>query len=142
LIFGLSSDWSQLYTFEIDPEGNYSIYLLNNDDWSLLGEGYSPAINKGSATNQLKIVRNGALIEAWANGQILTSISNGAYTGQRHVGLIISTYDDRNLDVHFDNFLVEALSCGAGGLKADEKLVLMRNWERGERFIQSPINEK
>jgi hypothetical protein len=138
LIFGLSSDWSQFYTFEIDPQGNYSIFLYNNENWSLLAEGYSSAINQGSSPNHLKIVRDGTLIEAWVNGQLMISISNGAYTGQRYVGLIISTYDDLNLDVHFDNFLVEALSCGAVTLKSDENLSLMRNWERGEQFTRSP----
>jgi hypothetical protein len=140
LIFGLSDDWSQFYSFDIDPQGNYSIFLYDNGDWSTLGEGFSTAIHQGSTTNHLKIVRNGSLIEAWANGNLLSSISNNAYTGQRYVGLIASTFDERNLDVHFDNFLVEPLSCGAGTVTADENLSLTKNLEKVEQFIRSPIN--
>jgi VCBS repeat-containing protein len=140
ILFGLADDWSQFYSFEIDPQGYYSIFLYDNGDWSTLGEGFSPAINQGSATNHLKIVRNGKLIEAWANGNLLSSISNNAYTGQRYVGLIASTYDVGNLDIRYDNFLLKPLTCGSGILKSDENLSLEKNWERGKRFIRSPIN--
>ena len=33
LLFGLSDDWSQYYSFEIYPDGWYGIYENNNGNW-------------------------------------------------------------------------------------------------------------
>jgi hypothetical protein len=81
-----------------------------------LAAGSSLAINQGGAKNLLKVVRNGALIEVWANGQKLASLSDSSFTGNRYVGLIGATFEVPDLDVRFDNFLVESPSCGRGTL--------------------------
>ena len=110
LVFGGADDVSQFYTFEIFPDSSYEIYRFNsNSGWTLLTGGFSGSINPGTATNRLKIERNGSLIKAYANDQLLTSVTDGTFTGARHVGLIVSSYSQPNVDVRFDNFSV----CGS-----------------------------
>lgn len=106
LIFGLSSDWSQFYTFEIDAYGNYGIYRYYSGSWETLAEGTSSSINTGTTKNRLKIKREGNFIEAYANGQLLTSISDGTYTGMRYMGLYNGTFDVCCFNVRYDNFAV------------------------------------
>jgi uncharacterized repeat protein (TIGR01451 family) len=117
LIFGLSDDWSQFYSFEIAPHNippahNYIIFRYNSGNWTPLAAGFSDNISPiWDVTNRLKIERNGSLIRAYANGHLLTSVSDGSYTGSRHVGLIATSSSMPNLDVRFDNFTVDPI-CG------------------------------
>lgn len=111
LLFGLSDDSSQFYDFEIDPSGNYAIYRLDAGTFTPLAGGFSASIHTGTVANRLKLERNGSLIKAYANGQLLTSISDGSYTGLRRVGLIAFSYDQPNVDVRFDNFKAYAVEC-------------------------------
>jgi hypothetical protein len=141
ILVGISDDWSEFYSFEIDPEGYVRFYTYQYGTWYIQQESWKPSINQGNTTNHLKIVRNGQSIRAWVNNDFEEEymwVSGHEYTGQRYIGLIVSNYDDPNLDVRFDNFSMEALSCGAGTLKSDGQLSIMRNWERGEQFIRSP----
>ncbi len=113
LIFGLSDDWEQFYTFEIAPDGYYYLWRYDGGNWTLLLSGYSPSINTGTSTNRIKIERVGAQIKAYANNQLLINTSDGAYTGVRHVGLIVTSYSQPNVDGRFDNFVVCAPGCSA-----------------------------
>jgi hypothetical protein len=111
LLFGLSDDWSQFYSFEISPEyGDYDISKYD-DGWTSLDFGSSNSINTGTTINRLMIKRDGSLIEAYANGELLASVSDGSYTGMRNVGLIVLTYFDPIGDVMFDNFAVYPVTC-------------------------------
>jgi hypothetical protein len=113
LIFGVSDAWTQFYTFEIYPDGAYDIWRFNFGTWTLLVSGSSGSINPGTATNRLKIERNGSLIRAYANGQLLTSISDSSSTGLKQVGVDATAYDQPNVDARFDNFTVYPVTCGA-----------------------------
>jgi hypothetical protein len=115
LIFGLSDDWSQFYSFEILPHGisvNYGLYRYSSGSWVPLAVGFSGSIHPGGATNRIKIVRDGTLIQAYANGQLLESLEDSTYTGSRHVGLIASSYEQANVDARFDSFVVYPAPCG------------------------------
>ena len=81
-----------------------------------LFEGSSGAIKQGSASNLLRVERNGSSIKAYANGALLVSLNDGYYTGTRYVGLVAWTYDVKNVDARFDNFAVYAEGCWAGSL--------------------------
>jgi len=117
LIFGLADDWQQFYTFEIAPEGYYFLWLYNGGNWSLLLNGYSPVISTGTGSNRLKIERVGVQIKAYANDQLLTTLSDSTYTGYRRVGLITTSYNQPNVDARFDNFVMCAPGCsGAASL--------------------------
>lgn len=109
--FGIADDWSSLYTLEIYPDGWFGIYRVDPSDFQTLFEAYSLAINQGSATNQIKIERNGAWINAYANGQLLASVIDSTYTGSLYIGLVVVSEDQENLDIRFDNFKVDPISC-------------------------------
>lgn len=111
IIFGIASDWSTFYTLEIYPDGWYGIYRYNPSNVTPLAEAFSPAIYQGTATNQIKVVRNGASINAYANGQLLASVIDSNYMGSRYVGLVAFSYDQPNVDIRFDNFTVYSSSC-------------------------------
>jgi hypothetical protein len=114
LLFGLSDNWTQFYSVEIRTNGEYQILRYNSSSgWTTLAQGSSGSINTGTATNRLKVERNGSRIRAYANGQFLASVSDGSYTGLRHVGLIASSINQPNVDARFDNFTVYPVTCGA-----------------------------
>lgn len=112
LLFGLSEDWEEFYTFEIAPDGQFSLWCFDsNSGWKELFSGSSSWINPGAATNYLKIERNGDTINAFANGHHLATVENEKFTGPRLFGLIASTYNLPGLDVRFDNFIAYPLTC-------------------------------
>ncbi|MFQ5434749.1 MAG: hypothetical protein ACE5FD_07720, partial [Anaerolineae bacterium] len=110
IIWGLAEDWSQFYTFEISPDGFYRIWQHDDGTWTLLELDSSSHINTGTAGNRLKVERNSSQIKAYVNSQLLTTLTEGSFIGERHVGLIASTYDPVNLDARFDNFDVCSFS--------------------------------
>jgi uncharacterized repeat protein (TIGR01451 family) len=140
LIFGLSDDWSQFYSFEIAPHSippahNYIIFRYNSGNWTPLAAGFSDNISPiWDVTNRLKIERNGSLIRAYANGHLLTSVSDGSYTGSRHVGLIATSSSMPNLDVRFDNFTVDPI-CGAASTALSGASAAGVGFEMGEPGI-------
>ncbi len=111
IVFGLSQDWSTFYTLELYPDGWYGIYRYNYNQVTTLSEAYSPYINQGTALNKLKVERNYDQINAYANDKLLASLSDNFFTGNRYVGLIAFSYDQTNLDVRYDNFVVDQLIC-------------------------------
>lgn len=113
LAFGISDDWREMYTFEIDPIGRFVIWRLDSSGWTFLSTGSSPSINVGTATNRIQVVRNGASIGVYANGQPLSSISDNSFLGARHVGLIATTYVLPNLDTRFNDFSVDETGCAS-----------------------------
>ena len=116
LVLGLSDDWTQFYTLEIDHTGHYMIMRYEVDSgWTRMAFGWSSHIKYSRSTNRLAIERDGLLLNAYANGQFLTSVADGSFTGLRHMGLFVSAWDWGNVDVRFDSFAVYPVGCGACG---------------------------
>ncbi len=116
LLFGLSADWEEFYEFEIGADGYFGVYKYNHGAWTGLASGSSGSIIGGAASNRLKILREGTTIEAYANGTLLTTIADGSFTGSRRLGVIAFSYGDPNVDVRYDNFIVQPVTCaGVGG---------------------------
>ena len=111
IVIGLAQDWSTFYTVEVYPDGWFGIYRYDPSSLVTLAEAFSPAINPGSGVNHLKIVRNGASIDAFANGQPLASVNDGTYTGSLFMGLVVFSYDKSDVDIRFDNFSVHPVTC-------------------------------
>ena len=111
IAFGVAGDWSSFYTLEIFPDGWYGIYRYDPGEVITLAEEFSPAIYQGTASNQIKVEHNGASINAYANGQLLASVTDGTYTGSRYIGLGVFSYDQPNVDIRFDNFSVYPTTC-------------------------------
>jgi len=113
IVFGLADDWSQFYLFEVDAGSGYTIWrYASGSGWRRLAFGYSPFINPSYTTKRLKVDRDGASIRVYLDGHLLASLTDGSYTGSRHVGLYAAAYDSPNVDIRFDNFVVYPLQCG------------------------------
>jgi hypothetical protein len=112
IVFGLTEDWSGFYTFEIDPEGFYTVWKFSdNGGWKNLHVEFSPFINKSTELNQLKVKQAGDSIEFYANGNPLSPPKSNINTGMGYVGLIVSSFDQGNVEARFDNFYVDPLAC-------------------------------
>jgi uncharacterized repeat protein (TIGR01451 family) len=111
IAFGIAGDWSTFYTLEIYPDGWYGIYRYDPGNIVTLSEAFSSAVLQGTASNQIRVERNGSSINAYANNQLLASVTDGTYTGSRYVGLVVISYDQPNVDIRFDNFTVYPSSC-------------------------------
>ncbi|MBL8058263.1 MAG: hypothetical protein JNK29_16280, partial [Anaerolineales bacterium] len=119
LIFGLAADWSSFYLFEIDATGWFGLWRYNsNQTWTRLAGGTSAAIQTGSASNRLKVARNGAAIQALVNNQLVASVSDSTLTGLRRLAVSVFTYNQPDADIRFDNLLVYPVSCGLGNILA------------------------
>lgn len=112
LAFEIASDWTSLYTLEIYPDGWYGLYRYDPGSLSILSEAYSPAIYAGSATNHIKVERNGDSINAFANGQLLVSVKDATYMGFRYFGLAVFSGSQPQVDIRFDNYTVYSVNCG------------------------------
>jgi hypothetical protein len=112
IIFGLTEDWSSFYTFEIDPEGYYTIWQYKNNGFKNLFVNYSPYINKLTEPNRIMVKQAGNSIEVYANGNLLPSKTATTFTGMGYVGLIVSSFEEINVEARFDNFYVDPLACG------------------------------
>lgn len=115
IIFGLSNDWSQLYSFEINPSGNYWLFRKASSAWKILASGSTGFIQPGTAANQLKVERIGNRIWAYINGQLVNVLEDNYYTGLRAYGLVAASYNQPEVDIRFDNFSLYPSSCGAQG---------------------------
>ena len=52
-------------------------------------------------------------IEFYANGNLLTSPKSKINTGMGYLGLIVSSFDQGNVEAWFDNFYVDPIVCGS-----------------------------
>jgi len=114
LQFGLNEDWSQFYEFAI--EGNrYSIWRYSSGSWTPLRNWTSsPAIATGTNWNRLKVIRQGSSISVYVNNQFLATVTDGAFSGFRRIGLASYSPGSGGLDARFDNFSLYPASCGVG----------------------------
>jgi predicted GH43/DUF377 family glycosyl hydrolase len=112
IVFGQSAvEAENFYRFMIRRDGDYCVQRHDAaDGWHQLkcdeAMGYLPY----PATNRLKVVRSGATITAYLNGQWLASVSDGSYMGSLQVGLSAGT-DAGNADLRFDAYGVYPVSC-------------------------------
>ncbi|NIM94746.1 MAG: hypothetical protein GTO18_13680 [Anaerolineales bacterium] len=141
LMFGLSDDWSEFYTFEIDHTGYYAIWIYDAETWSIIADGWSGLIKQGSATNRIQIVRDGSTIDAYVNGYMVTSITDSTYLGSRYVGVMAYAYELPNVDVRFDNFQVYPLTCGGEPVSTIQENPYGTPGAYGSRSDRKPLGE-
>ena len=114
LAFSIDSNWDTFYSFEISYSQFYAIYRYDTTNAIMLTSNYSDALNPGTASNHIRIDREGDSIKAYANGQLLASVTDGTYVGDRNLGLVVFSYSSApNIDIRFDNFTVNSPGCGA-----------------------------
>lgn len=112
IIFGVLADFSQYYLFDMNSD--YQVFRVLRRDSSgfheLVPVSYSSAIHGDTATNYLKVIRDGDLFTLMINGVVLGTWTDGTITGLTYVGIISSPYNDQNKsDARFDNFSVTRL---------------------------------
>ena len=145
IAFGIATDWSSFYSLEIYDDGWFGIYRWDPGNVIILVENFSPSINQGDATNNIKIERVGSIINAYANNTMLASLTDSNYQGNRYIGLIALSYAQPNLDIRFDNFTVFQIGCGDvgsvpgdgdGGEVPSDPLYIVFNYS--DRYRQEP----
>jgi uncharacterized repeat protein (TIGR01451 family) len=118
LIFGVTGGFSQYYLFEINADNQgFDLYRTDaSGDTQLVPPTYSSAIHSGTASNHLKVTRNGSQIILEVNGRVLGTWTDGTITGLTSSGLASWAYSDvPNADARFDNFRVTSLA-GSGNV--------------------------
>ncbi len=113
LLFSFAPDWSRFYYYGINNAGRYIIFEWDLATSYFIATGNSNAIHWGSTPNHLSLERNGDMIWAFANGELLTVVRDNAFTGLGFVGLMVIADPTPNVDARFDNFTIEPISCGA-----------------------------
>lgn len=112
IAFGISSDWSSLYTLELYPDGWFGLYRYDPYGYVILAEAFSPYILQGTASNHISIQNGANQITAYANGKQLASVYDPTYSGKLYLGLINIAYNDPNVDIRYDNYRVQPSACG------------------------------
>ncbi|HKZ70223.1 MAG TPA: hypothetical protein VJ020_09090 [Anaerolineales bacterium] len=97
-------DNQNFYRFDVAGDGMWGLSRRNNDQWISLRElEPASAINTGAAAaNALRIVARASEFTFYANGVELGRLSDNTLPVGR-VGLFVSTFDDPNAQVSFDD---------------------------------------
>jgi len=112
LIFEVAEDWSEFYLFEIDRNGYYGLWKYKaSSGWQELDSDWSGSIKTGYDSNHIEVKRNGTLIQTYINYDFIGSVVDSTFTGVRHLGLAVLSYETQNVDIRFDNFTVQSVAC-------------------------------
>jgi hypothetical protein len=101
-------DTENFYAFLISSDGFYAILKYSGGSSETLGSDSWPpseAINQGAATNHLRADCVGDSLALYANGELLQSVSDSAFTSG-DVGLMAGTFEEPGTDIVFDDFVV------------------------------------
>ncbi|MGH2606539.1 MAG: hypothetical protein ACRDG5_08090 [Anaerolineales bacterium] len=96
------------YTLWISSDGFWAIVKIENGDLDFLADWEThDAIRQGDATNHIRADCVGDELTLYANGTLLGSASDSAYSSG-DVGLEAGTFDVPGTEIQFDNFVVYA----------------------------------
>jgi len=101
-------DNDNFYYFMVSSDGYQVIGKYQNGENQYLSAEQmqsTDAINPGTAINHVRGDCQGSTLTLYANGQQLSSVSDTSFTSG-DVGLIVGTFDEPNVGVAFDNFVV------------------------------------
>ena len=101
-------DDNNFYFFLVSSDGYQAIGKYVNGDFSYLtGDKMQPttAMKAGTETNKLRADCVGSTLTLYANGQMLSTVTDTSFT-TGDVGLLVGTFDEPNLAISFDNFVV------------------------------------
>lgn len=96
------------YFFIITNSGYYSVGRAEGDRGILLGQtalAQSSAIKTGLAINHLRADCVGSILSFYVNGFLVAQVTDTTLTGGE-VGLIAGTFDEANVDMVFDEFII------------------------------------
>ena len=101
---------SDFYLFAISSHyGMYSVQMSQGETWSDLAEWTeSAAVHQEGEVNHLKVECLGKTMRFYANGELLTEVTDTTYHSG-NVGLLAETFEEGGLVVRFDNVRVQVL---------------------------------
>jgi serine/threonine protein kinase len=98
------------YFLRIRGNGEYSIFREGGgegeDAW-LKNWTASAAINRGNATNHLRVICSGDYLALFVNGVLLAEARDDTYT-EGDIALAASTFEEEPTEIHFDNLTAYA----------------------------------
>ncbi len=112
LVFGLSSDGQEFYTFEIERARYYSVYRYDHGYWYQLRKESASGMFDFPATNRLKVERRGSQIKLYINSVLMDTIIDDNFMGYRKLGLIATLPSPSEANGYFDNYTVYEVDCG------------------------------
>lgn len=103
-------DDKHFYRFEISGDGYYAIHARDGQEWiPLVNWTESRAINRGQASNHLRVECRGTSLSFYVNGQLLHQVDDERYS-RGDVGLVAATlYSQTGTHILFENFEVSEL---------------------------------
>jgi hypothetical protein len=98
---------------------NFYYFLVSSDGYQVIGKYEageskfisseqmqpSSAITSGSSTNHLRADCDGSTLTLYANGQQIATVTDSSFTSG-DVGVIVGTFEEGNVSISFDNFVV------------------------------------
>jgi hypothetical protein len=102
------TDYQNLYTFQITPEGFAGVYRLNKDKWeTTLEDKASDSIKKGrDAVNTLRVVTDGNNATLYINGDQFGEITGEPPEEGQHVGFVVEASSQSSSTFQFDDMNV------------------------------------
>lgn len=99
---------ADLYTFEVDNKGYYSVSVRHKEEWKTLAKSTKLAAINLEGTNQLTVKAVGPSLTFYVNGHEATTLKDDTLAGGA-IGLALDLYDQGDkATVDFDNLVVRA----------------------------------
>ena len=100
------------YYFRIYSDGKYMIsksFEKGEEDWENIKDWTdSKHIKRGKGINRLKVIAHGSQILVFVNEEYLATVTDSSFV-KGGAGMIVGTYNESNVHVHFDNFKVSPI---------------------------------
>jgi len=98
------------YLFAVSDDGYYAVQILRGDTWEdLVTWTESPALQQGGQVNQLRVESLGPRMRFYANGKLLTGVTDDTYHSGT-IGLLAGTSEDEGeVEARFDNLRVQVV---------------------------------
>ena len=103
------ADAKNYYAFLISSDGYYGIMRVLDGEYKLLSSEnmeLSSAVNTGKSSNHLRVDCLGSQLVFYVNDQFLATVQDSQLS-QGQTGVIVGTYDEAGVEIHFDDFIVQ-----------------------------------
>jgi predicted GH43/DUF377 family glycosyl hydrolase len=104
-------DVHNYYYFDLDSLGMYSLWKYASGWHSLIDWTAASSYHPYPQSNRLKVVREGAAIKLYLNGEFLGSASDSTFYGGPYAGFQAGASIWPNVDVRFDNLAIYEVDC-------------------------------
>jgi hypothetical protein len=103
-------DDGNFYFFWVSSDGYQAIGKYQNGESSLISADsmeFTPVLKAGTETNHLRADCVGSQLTLYANGELLSTVTDTSFSSG-DVGVMVGTFEEPNLGMLFDNFVVRA----------------------------------